>query len=52
MHTAGDVDFVRLRIPNSGYSFAFVAVSRMICMLHDPDFVVLTVTILGELAIS
>lgn len=49
MHTAGEVDLVRLRKPNGGYTFAFLAV---ICLLHDPEFIVFIVTIVDQLAIS
>ncbi len=52
MHIIDEVDSVRLRKPNGGYSFASVAVSWMICMLYDPDSIVLAVMILDELAIS
>ena len=52
MHTTGEVDSVRLRKPNGGYTFAFLAVSWMICLLHDPDFIVFVVAIVDELAIS
>ena len=51
MHTTGEVDLVRLRKPNCGYIFAFLAVTWMICLLHDPDFSGFIVTIVGELAI-
>ena len=52
MHTTGEVDLVRLRKPSGGYTFAFLAVTWMICLLHDPEFIVFIVTIVDQLAIS